>query len=96
MLDEPVGGHEVGVEFQRPEGATQVGDRALVYIGEDVAVLRHLEEGADAERYARKRLEKLNEDPRIVPPSFLKPAAFSDAADQMEETKESLVCYPLR
>ena len=53
LLDEPIGDHDVGEEFNLPAGAVRLGNRALVTIGADVAVLSFVPEGADIDDYGR-------------------------------------------
>ena len=66
MLDEPLAEHDLGSAFQLPAGARVLGSRALVNIGDDVAVLRFLEEGTDIDEYLRARQSFLCVDRRTL------------------------------
>jgi hypothetical protein len=69
VLDEPTADWDVGDEIVIPAGAMIMGSRALVIIGTDPVVVKHLAPGTNILTYARARRDFLCDDPRIVPPS---------------------------
>jgi hypothetical protein len=83
VADEPGTDYEIGDEFGLPAGAAVVGDRALVAIGRDTAVLRHLVAGANVTEYVRARKEILGEDDRVMPVSSDRRRTFAECVHSM-------------
>lgn len=66
VLDEPLLDHEVGDLMPVPAGSPQLGDRALILVGAEVAVCRLLPPGTSASAYATARRDFLADDDRIL------------------------------
>ena len=66
VLDEPLLHHEVGDLMPVPVGAPQLGDRALIMVGTEVAVCRLLPPGTTVLSYAAARRDFLADDDRIL------------------------------
>ena len=93
LLDEPIGDHEVGEEFVLPGGALRLGNRALVTIGSEVAVLTFVAEGADIDDYGKARRAFLNEDSRIFSLDE-KGLTLTEAVSAMVVTSRSMLGLP--
>ena len=78
MAEEPRSDYEIGDEYGFPAGAAVVRDRALVAVGRDISVLRHLVAGANVTEYVRARNEMFGEDDRVMPVATERKLTFAN------------------
>jgi len=95
VLDEPLDQHDVGTPFALPPGALQLGNRALVTIGTETAVLKLLPAGEDVTAYTKARQDFLSLDPRVLPREA--GVTLQDALGRMEPSPwPADITFPLQ
>ena len=85
IADEPGTTFEIGDEYTLPAAAVIVGDRALVAIGGETVVLRHMVAGADLTLYTKTRKELLSEDDRTLTPLPSRQRTMAECVEAMVE-----------